>query len=150
VIAAASADDAIVSIGQLSIPVERGGRPDDLDALMRLAETVRGAVNGCDDVARVARELNAPEPPRPARVRIGDLASNIRAQVAPLKVGETTAPIRTDVGALVLMVCTREEAPSNLPSREDIADNLTRQRLDLMARRYLRDLRRAAFIDIRA
>jgi hypothetical protein len=37
-----------------------------------------------------------------------------------------------------------------LPSASDVEENLLRQRLDNSARRYLRDLRRVAVIDIRA
>ncbi len=66
-----------------------------------------------------------------------------------LKVGEASPPIQSDTGVVMVMVCKRTDAPSTMPSRDDIADNLTRQRLDLIARRYLRDLRRQAFIDVR-
>jgi peptidyl-prolyl cis-trans isomerase SurA len=48
------------------------------------------------------------------------------------------------------MACSREEPPSGLPSRDDIEESIMRQRLDLLSRRYLRDLRRQAFVDIRA
>jgi peptidyl-prolyl cis-trans isomerase SurA len=36
-----------------------------------------------------------------------------------------------------------------LPGRDQIKERLFREKLDLLARRYLRDLRRAAFLDIR-
>jgi peptidyl-prolyl cis-trans isomerase SurA len=36
-----------------------------------------------------------------------------------------------------------------LPSREEVADQLARQRAENLARRYMRDLRRAAFVDVR-
>ncbi len=36
-----------------------------------------------------------------------------------------------------------------MPNRDQIVETLVRQRVDTQARRLLRDLRRAAFIDIR-
>jgi len=36
-----------------------------------------------------------------------------------------------------------------VPSRDDNGDTLMRQRLDTLARRYMRDLRRTAFVDVR-
>jgi hypothetical protein len=36
-----------------------------------------------------------------------------------------------------------------VPSREDVGETLMRQRLDTLARRYMRDLRRTAFVDVR-
>jgi hypothetical protein len=37
-----------------------------------------------------------------------------------------------------------------VPTESDIEENLARQRLETSARRYLRDLRRVAVVDIRA
>ena len=50
---------------------------------------------------------------------------------------------------MVLMVCSRTEPKSTIPEHNQIADQIESKRLDLMAQRYLRDLRRAAHIDIR-
>ena len=47
------------------------------------------------------------------------------------------------------MVCERIEPKFELPSRPAVIDQLTNRRLELMARRYLRDIRRAAVVDIR-
>ena len=47
------------------------------------------------------------------------------------------------------MVCQKKDPVGGLPTREEIADSLARERLDALARRYLRDLRRSAFVDIR-
>ncbi|MBO6805121.1 MAG: peptidylprolyl isomerase, partial [Thalassospira sp.] len=49
---------------------------------------------------------------------------------------------------LMVMICNVTEE-SNLPSRQDIENRLRLERLDILARRKLRELRRQAFIDIR-
>ena len=148
-IAAASPDDAKVSLVQLLLPLEAGAGQREQESQKQLAEQVRETVSGCADLARVAKELGVPPPTDPQKLRLGDVAPRIRTLITPLKVGEASEPLRIDQGLLMLMVCVREEAPSNLPSREDISENLLRQRLDLLSRRYLRDLRRAAFVDVR-
>jgi peptidyl-prolyl cis-trans isomerase SurA len=148
-IAASSTDDAKVTLVQLILPLDRTAPQADVETQTALAETVREAVSGCADLARVAKELGVPPPTDPQQLRIGDLAPRIREVVTPLKVGEASAPMRVDPGLLMLMVCVREDPPSNLPSRDDISEALLRQRLDILARRYLRDLRRAAFVDVR-
>ncbi|HEX6978169.1 MAG TPA: peptidylprolyl isomerase [Alphaproteobacteria bacterium] len=148
-VAAASPNDAHVTLSQLLIPVDGGTNATGRLGQKELAETVRDSVSGCADFGRVAKELGAPPPPDPQRLRVGDLAPRIREIVTNLKVGEVSEPIEVDQGVLVLMVCQREEAQGNMPTRDEIAEGLVRQRLDLLARRYLRDLRRAAFIDVR-
>ena len=56
-------------------------------------------------------------------------------------------------GVLVLMVCKRTEVSkpelSAAAQRDRIANRLIDERLGLAARQHLRDLRRAAFVDIR-
>jgi len=148
-IAAASVDDAKVTLVQLLLPLERTATEADVESQKALAETVRESVSGCADLGRVAKELGVPPPTEPQQLRIGELAPRIREAVVPLKVGEASAPVRVDPGLLMVMVCVREDAPGNMPSRDDISENLVRQRLDGLARRYLRDLRRAAFVDVR-
>lgn len=149
IIAAASPNDATVTLVQMLLPFESGDAPAEIDSLKELADTVRESVSGCADLKRVSEELKVPPPTDPQRLRVGDLAPRIRDLVSPLKVGEASPPIQIERGLLLLMVCQREDAPSNMPTREDITENLLRQRLDLLSRRYLRDLRRAAFVDVR-
>ncbi len=150
VLAPASPDDARVDIAQIVFPVPGGSSPADRDAIRALADTVRETVEGCADLERVADELRVPPPVRVADVRVGDLAAAQRDRIRPLKVGETTEPVATDAGFGMAMVCVRNEPQSNLPTASDVEDNLVRQRLDNAARRYLRDLRRVAVVDIRA
>jgi peptidyl-prolyl cis-trans isomerase SurA len=150
VLAPASPDDALVAIAQMVFPLQPGAAQSDREATLALAETVRETVEGCADLERVAQELRVPAPTRLAEVRIGDLAAEARARIRTLKVGEMTDPTPTPGGVGMTMLCVREEPKSNLPSAGDIEENLIRQRIDNAARRYLRDLRRVAVIDIRA
>jgi peptidyl-prolyl cis-trans isomerase SurA len=48
------------------------------------------------------------------------------------------------------MVCNRSEPNATLPSRDEIANQIGYERLDLEQRRYLRDLRASAYIDTRS
>jgi peptidyl-prolyl cis-trans isomerase SurA len=111
---------------------------------------VRETVQGCADLERVAREARVPAPQRVSELRVGDLAPDMRARVLSLGVGETTEAFATDRGVGVAMVCVRQDPPSTLPTESDIEETLARQRLETSARRYLRDLRRIAVVDIRA
>ena len=45
------------------------------------------------------------------------------------------------------MVCERQDNVG--PDRDEIRQTLVRERIDMLSRRYLRDLRRAAFVDLR-
>ena len=80
---------------------------------------------------------------------------------SPLKAGDVSPALPFEDTRRVLMVCERSEpaAAATPPAtttataggmdREAIRRDLTGRKLDLAARRYLRDLRRAAFIELR-
>ncbi|MBI3451693.1 MAG: peptidylprolyl isomerase [Rhodospirillales bacterium] len=149
-IAAPSPEDAKVTLAQFLLPIEPGAAPPDIEAQNELAQTLRETIAGCEDLNRVAGELGISTPERIENLRVGDLATAVRTTIVDLPVGRMSPTIRVNPGLLLLMVCARENPVANLPSREDIEENLMRQRIDLQARRYLRDLRRIAFVDVRA
>ena len=73
----------------------------------------------------------------------------MRNVVLGLAVGKPSDPIVQKNGVGIIMVCDKA-APSAAPTtREEVAEQLMRQRAETLARRYLRDLRRAAFVDVR-
>jgi peptidyl-prolyl cis-trans isomerase SurA len=146
----ASPEDARVDIAQISFPLPENATPADKSAVDALAQTVRETVEGCADLDRVAGELRVPPPVRISDVRIGDLAPAMRDRIKSLKVGEASAPAPEGNGLGYVMVCVRNEPESNIPTAAEIEENILRQRLDNAARRYLRDLRRVAVVDIRA
>lgn len=142
--------DSRLSLAQVLLPLSAGSAEADLAAQTARAEKLRAGAKTCADLGRVAQEEKLAAPTQMNDLKLTDLAPNLRPLVAGLRVGEMTQPVRVNPGLVMLMVCARQDgAEVNLPSREEIADNLTRQRLDLLARRYLRDLRRAAFVDVR-
>jgi peptidyl-prolyl cis-trans isomerase SurA len=146
-IAGSTPDDAIVLLTQIIFPARNA---TEARSSQQLAETVRGAVRSCEDLTKAAKEMRLPPVPDPQRLRVGDINPAIRDKVRALKAGEPSEAIRAGNAIVMLMACSREDAPSGLPSVEDIEEGLMRQRVDLLARRYLRDLRRQAYVDIRA
>jgi len=82
--------------------------------------------------------------------RVGELAGDLRKIVSNLEIGKPSQPFPVDGGLRVVMVCEREEPIANLPSRQDIQRMLAEQKMELQSRRFLRDLRQSAFVDIRA
>jgi peptidyl-prolyl cis-trans isomerase SurA len=83
------------------------------------------------------------------RVKVSDLPADLRQIVSGLQVAQATPPVPLRGGIGVLMVCNRDEGSAGLPSREDVGEGLAQQRLEVVAQRYLRDLRRQAFVDYR-
>ena len=79
-----------------------------------------------------------------------ELAAQIRDLVSTIPVGVASNPERVAEGLRVIMVCDRTAKESKLPDQNRIRRMLQVRHLETRARRYLRDLRQSAFIDIRA
>jgi peptidyl-prolyl cis-trans isomerase SurA len=149
---------------QIVIAVAADDPTPVLAAKMARAETLKGEISSCAAMDAKAKDF-ASEGTGDLGVRpLAALDPNVRAAVEGLKDGELSAPIRTDKGVAVLMICGREEGtaaaatPPTVPAvpdkndqaaRENVANKIGMQRLDQMQDRYLRDLRATAFIEKR-
>ena len=81
-------------------------------------------------------------------VKIDALPIELRTEVQDLPVNKASRPIRENDGFIVLMVCERKKDSISV-LRKSVKQSLMNQRRGALARRYLRDLHRAAFVDVR-
>jgi peptidyl-prolyl cis-trans isomerase SurA len=101
----------------------------------------------CQDFQRLAADA-APARfddlgPRP----IDSMPQDLRDMAFNRPIGSPTPGIRSPGGVSIFVVCDRGDTGE--VSRVQIADRLAAERLETLARGYLSDLRRAAYIDIR-
>jgi peptidyl-prolyl cis-trans isomerase SurA len=82
-------------------------------------------------------------------VAIQDLPQSLQAIAADQPIGTANGPVRVENGVGIFMVCERNLSSDSGLSRSDIADQIVRERLDLAARGFIRDLRRSAYVDVR-
>jgi peptidyl-prolyl cis-trans isomerase SurA len=141
-----AADDVEVELAQILFPVDAEA---DVDALRVQAAELRNNIGDCAAMADTAAELNAPESGRLGWLRVGDLPPPLRQAVSSLPVGQVSVPLDGPAGIHLLMVCDRRNAQAETPQREQIAERLQRERVERLARRYLRDLRKEAFVEVR-
>ena len=140
-------NDRTVALRQMLLQVAADAPPGSIDAHLQTARAISSSVRGCDDFAAAATEAGTPQPAAPASFKLKDLNAELRALAAGLDVGQASEPIRVPSGVQVLMICERQEDIG--PDREVIRRTIERERVDMLSRRYLRDLRRSAFVDLR-
>ncbi len=135
---------------QFILPIRPGASQADARLLVDRAQAVAQPATGCQDFARIAASVGTPQPPDPAVLRADDLPPDLRRVLDGTAVGASTPPLITPNGVQVIMVCDRTTAGGGgLPARREIAEQLARERLDMLARRHLRDLQRSALIEVR-
>jgi peptidyl-prolyl cis-trans isomerase SurA len=104
--------------------------------------------HSCEEFERLAQDARPAVFQDMGRVRVDDMPPEIRDMVITQPIGEPTNALRGSAGVAIFVVCDRGDA-SGAVSRVAIADRLAAERLETLARGYLSDLRRAAYIDIR-
>jgi peptidyl-prolyl cis-trans isomerase SurA len=124
---------------------------DDVDAATEQAlrdrlEQVRQKVQGCDNVNAVANGLNKARVIDLGTMNLSDMPDRVRKTVGGVEVGGVSEPLKAGGGLGVVVVCDRETAGLD---REKIRRNLVRNRMQMLAQRYLRDLRRRAHVEMR-
>ena len=141
-------EDVKVSIAQVVLGYPPNAQDVDIANQKSIARTVSETASGCADMSKIGKEIGATTNTMLDDVKVGDLAENIRPLAVSLEVGKASQPVDLKSGVAVIMVCEREDSP-NLPKPQEMRERIGQQRLGLLTRRYLRDLRRAAFLDVR-
>ncbi len=103
----------------------------------------------CADMLRLSADFISPQSGDLGELSLGDMPLDLRQAVSQLDAMALSAPLPFGGGFRILMICERDEATIELPSRSDLRQAIGNRRLELQARRYLRDLRRSAFVDVR-
>jgi peptidyl-prolyl cis-trans isomerase SurA len=66
-----------------------------------------------------------------------------------MNVGGIAGPERVEDGYQLVAVCAKKEIPGQTVAAEEVRSELSSEKGELLARRYLRDLRSDAVIDYR-
>jgi peptidyl-prolyl cis-trans isomerase SurA len=143
-----NADQTLLSLDEVVFAEAANATDDDKKRVEAEALQVSQSAKSCGEMGKIGRE-RAPQLSRQIpQIHAGDLPAAMRQPILALKVAEASKPMPFPGGIGVVMVCQREDPPG-IPTRDQIQDNIARERLDTLARRYMRDLRRGAYVDIR-
>jgi peptidyl-prolyl cis-trans isomerase SurA len=117
---------------------------------MNEAAAVRGQAKDCPTMLKIGME-KAPQLSSQGKLAASQIAPEMRKVIDTMPIGQVSQPIVQKNGVGVIMICGKSTGanPSGV-SREAVAETLFRQRLDTLSRRYMRDLRRTAYVDVRA
>jgi peptidyl-prolyl cis-trans isomerase SurA len=144
------AEETSLHIVQVVFPLPAQASEAARQAAFAQATSARQAAKNCDEMLRIGKE-RAPQLSSEGDLRLSQIAPSMRNFVIGLGIGKPSQPILQKNGVGVIMVCgkTAPSPPAGPPTREQVENTLLHQRLDALARRYLRDLRQAAFVDVR-
>jgi peptidyl-prolyl cis-trans isomerase SurA len=141
--------DAVLTLKQVSIAFPKGTPRTTAEPIVSQFAAAARNVGGCGGAEKIAADFHG-EVVTSDQVKLRDLPPALQQMMLPMQVGQATQPFGSlEEGVRVLVICGRDESTANEPSFDDISNQLTEERVNTRARRYLRDLRRDAVIEFR-
>lgn len=148
--ATARPDDVRLNLVQMTLALPVNASPEETSRATADAQKAIAAVHQCNDLHAQSRQLKGATSGDLSNVRVGDLRANAQMyeEIPKLPIGGAAGPFRVAEGLQVVALCSKAGA-SGLPSREAISQQILLQKVEAGARRYMRDMRRAATIEIK-
>lgn len=142
---------ANVTLKEILLRLKPGAPQREADALLAIGEEVakhpgtceEKGVAGVENFGDLDMEINFHTTP------LSDLSPAVKVIVQGLAVGGISTPFASSEGIRLFMLCDKKQASSSEPDKERIFAQLMKQRMELEAQKYMRNLRRDAFIEIR-
>src|SRR3954447_20318026 len=138
---------AFCCLVQVLLPLPPKANEAALRTAIGEVEQVRTAAQDCPTLLKIGKE-KAPQLSSEGKVPESRISPEMRRVIDGLPIGQASQPIVQKNGVGVIMVCGKS-TPGDSGTREEIAESLLRQRFDTVSRRYLRDLRRNSYVDVR-
>jgi peptidyl-prolyl cis-trans isomerase SurA len=128
--------------------------PPDADAMLKeramtLATNVAGSVRTCGDLPGIASQLQGTVYQRLGNMDPSNLDAQLRDALSKSGPGEVMRPFFSPAGLELIVRCDQPSTGSlafELPSREQLRQQLFAQKMSIYAKSYLQELRRTAVV----
>jgi peptidyl-prolyl cis-trans isomerase SurA len=142
---------AQLSLKQLTIPLKADTTEAQARAKVEEIGRLSQNMGGCGGVEALAQRVGGEVAVNDA-VRMKDLPAQLQAILGRMSIGEATPAFGSaEEGLRVLVLCGRDDSQvqAKAPNFEEIYAQMNDERVNMRARRYMRDLRRDAIVDYR-
>ena len=133
----------------ITLPVPEDATEEERQQARQSLAGVAADIDSCDAVEDAAGQLEGAFSTNLGSLSDNALQPEIKQAVSGLQPVSATAPLDTALGLQSFVLCDRQQSAEGVPSDEEIASQLRGQRQSLLARGYLRDVRRESTVDVR-
>lgn len=137
------------TLKQVIFIVPKGSSDSDRSAIKKRAERFRPTIAGCDAVLDQIEGMRDVVVKTVGRRDESQLSGPLLERLSPLQIGQSTEPAPIKEGFEMLIICNIREIASDTAALDEIRTEMMDKEGQLLARRYIRDLRQDAVIDIR-
>jgi peptidyl-prolyl cis-trans isomerase SurA len=141
--------DAPVPLDRFLIPLPPNADAGLKERAMNLVSEVRSRIRACADFPEIAKQLQGSVYQPLGTISPKDLEPSLRQALAGTGPGESVKPFLSGAGAELIMRCdtvTVKPGVFQMPTRDQVQQQLAIQQMSGFARSYLAELRRNAVI----
>ncbi|CAN5345603.1 peptidylprolyl isomerase [soil metagenome] len=139
---------SLVSLKQIMVEVPADAPDAAVQAATARLESIRSQLT-CDNIVQRASSEQGLLGSDLGESDIANLAPQFQQIARAGEVGSISSPVRTPLGVHLLAVCGRRVGGPDAPTFEQVQSRLQSQNLAMLARRYIRDLRADALIELK-
>ncbi len=140
-------------LARVLLPMPPKAPQNYVDAAMKAATAIHDRVESCDQLQKMISGAHGAVFMNLGEMKLTDLSEQMQAELAKTQSGEATQPFRSAAGIEVIARCDKRAPPQAtafvMPSRDDVEKQLFQQQISMLARRYIRDLKREANVETR-
>lgn len=122
------------------------------DNALQAAGMLRQHFNGCEKLREIVAQMKGAVYMNLGVMRLTDLSGEMQTALKSTQSGESTQPFLSAAGVEIIVRCDKA-APKittwTPPTRDEIQRQLFEEQIGVLARRYMRDLRRNADVQVR-
>jgi peptidyl-prolyl cis-trans isomerase SurA len=139
-------------LDRLLVPLPPNSTDMIKERAIQLGNNIRMSVRTCNDLPTVSAQLQGSVYTRLGMMKPAALAQDLRDALEKTEPGRVVEPFFSPAGLEVIMRCDTpavKPVAFELPSREELEQQLFVQQMSVFAKSYLRDLRRNAVVETR-
>ena len=144
--------NAPVPLERLLLPLPPNPTEEFQQSAMESASMAFSSIGTCDDIPAIAEQVEGSIHMRLGEVNLDTLSPEISQHIRNTQPGGVVPPFGSQVGIEIFVRCderVREVIPIEIPTRADMGQQLYLQQMTVLARSYMRDLRRDSVIEIK-
>lgn len=140
--------DTFYTFRQLTFPLPGNPSEEQLYNTYTKAQSLSQNARSCSILDTLVEKRKGVKLQKITKASSRSMPFELKKLLDSLQPGKASKPLLTPVGAMLFMLCEKEEYNPETPSRENIRNFLKGEELARIADRELRNLKSAAFIDI--
>jgi len=144
--------EGTLPLARLLLPLGGQMSKEEVENVMKVAAQIRGRVSSCDQLDKVHDQMKGSVYMNLGDMKLTELSPDIQKVLVNTHPGDIAVPFMSEAGVEIIARCDKHVAISTafvIPTRQQLEEQLFDSQISALARRYLRDLKRDANVQVR-